>query len=255
MGIGIKSELGRGDGLAYNTPGMPGAAEISTSVFDPVLCECVYRWFSAEGWQVLDPFAGGSVRGIIAGMLGRRYWGSDLRAEQIEANVAQASEIAPVAMPRWVCGDSTDTVADAPDADLIFSCPPYGDLEVYSDDPKDLSAMRPDAFDAGYREIIRRSVGRLKRDRFACFVVGNYRDGRGLYRDLVGLTVSAFEAAGAGYYNEAVLVNAVGTGAMRVSGQFSASRKLVKVHQNVLVFVVGDPKKASAAMGAVQCSS
>jgi DNA modification methylase len=29
---------------------------------------------------VLDPFAGGSVRGIIASKLGRRYYGIDLSA-------------------------------------------------------------------------------------------------------------------------------------------------------------------------------
>ena len=29
--------------------------------------------------------------------------------------------------------------------DFIFSCPPYGDLEVYSDDPNDLSRMKPSA--------------------------------------------------------------------------------------------------------------
>ena len=37
-----------------------------TSVFDPVLCEVAYRWFSPPGGHVLDPFAGGSVRGILA---------------------------------------------------------------------------------------------------------------------------------------------------------------------------------------------
>lgn len=41
-----------------------------TSIFDPVLCELVYRWFSPESGTVLDPFAGGSVRGIVASKLG-----------------------------------------------------------------------------------------------------------------------------------------------------------------------------------------
>ena len=59
---------------------------VGTSVFDPVLVELAYRWFSPEGGQVVDPFAGGSVRGIVAGALGRHYWGCDLRPEQIAAN-------------------------------------------------------------------------------------------------------------------------------------------------------------------------
>ena len=29
-----------------------------TSIFDPVLCEIAYRWFSPVGGLILDPFAG-----------------------------------------------------------------------------------------------------------------------------------------------------------------------------------------------------
>lgn len=57
-----------------------------TSVFDPVLCELAYRWFNVPKGNVLDPFAGGSVRGIVASVLGMRYLGVDLRQEQVEAN-------------------------------------------------------------------------------------------------------------------------------------------------------------------------
>lgn len=37
-----------------------------TSVFDPVLCEIAYRWFSPKGGVILDPFAGGSIRLPVA---------------------------------------------------------------------------------------------------------------------------------------------------------------------------------------------
>lgn len=83
-----------------------------TSVFDPVLCELAYRWFSPENGQIVDPFAGGSVRGIVAGALGRNYWGCDLRQEQIDANELQAKSIDPVITPKWVCGDSMETLPD-----------------------------------------------------------------------------------------------------------------------------------------------
>ena len=36
---------------------------------------------------------------------------------------------------------------------------------------------------------------------------------------------------------------------MRAGKQFEASRKLGKSHQNVIVFVKGDPKAATAAIG------
>ena len=218
----------------------------NTSVFDPVLCELAYRWFCGGGGQVVDPFAGGSVRGIVAGMLGRRYWGCDLRQEQIDANEQQAADINPPVLPKWVCGDSMDTLADAPEADFVFSCPPYGDLEKYSDDPRDLSAMEWHTFVAAYKRIILRAVGRMKPDTFACFVVGDFRDGRGFYRNFVSETIDGFEQAGARLYNEAILATPVGTAAMRVTKQFEASRKMAKTHQNVLVFCKGDWKKAAA---------
>jgi DNA modification methylase len=80
-----------------------------TSIFDPVVCELAYSWFTAPGHQVLDPFAGGSVRGIVAGMLGRKYQGHELRAEQVAANLAQCAKIAPQAAIAYVTGDSAKT--------------------------------------------------------------------------------------------------------------------------------------------------
>lgn len=253
--LGISGELGR-SAKAYNihgwvedkreTVGWEGCIHgDGTSIFDPTLCELVYRWFSQAGGQIVDPFAGGSVRGIVAGCLGRNYWGCDLRPEQIAANEKQADEIAPQVRPVWVCGDSMETLTDAPDADLIFSCPPYGDLEKYSDDPRDLSSMEWHTFSAQYKRIILRAVGKMKPDTFACFVVGDFRDSKGFYRNFVSATIDGFEQCGARLYNEAILATPVGTAAMRVTKQFDASRKMAKVHQNVLVFCKGDPRKAT----------
>ena len=220
-----------------------------TSIFDPVLCELIYRWFSPEGGQVVDPFAGGSVRGVVASILGRRYWGSELRREQVEANREQGREITPDFPPRWVCGDSIETMEEAPEADLIFSCPPYGDLEKYSDDPRDLSTQEYHTFLANYKRIILRSYKRLKEDRFACFIVGEFRDRRGHYRNFVGDTVKAFQEVGFHYYNEGILVTPTGSLPMRAGKQFKASRKWGKGHQNILVFCKGSGKQATQAIG------
>lgn len=257
--MGIKGEVGRDEDLTYSgaaksfdhyrvKEGTRDATDTQgTSLFDPVLCELAYRWFSGAGAQIIDPFAGGSVRGIVAGALGRYYWGCDLRSEQIKANERQAEDIVPLVRPTWICGDSRDTLAYAPESDLLFTCPPYGDLEQYSDDLLDLSAMSWTGFTIAYRLILQKAVARLKNNRFAVLVVGNFRDTTtGMYRDLVGETVLAMSAEGLGYYNEAVLVTSVGSASMRVSKQFDAGRKFCKTHQNVLVFCKGDWRKAAA---------
>ena len=134
----------------------------------------------------------------------------------------------------------------------MLSCPPYWNLEVYSDDPADLSAMGREAFFAAYAEIIAGAVGRLREDRFAVWVIGDVRDAKGFFVNLPGRTVEAFEAAGARFYNDAILATAVGSLPIRAGRQFEASRKLGRTHQNVLVFCKGDPKRATAACGPVE---
>lgn len=214
------------------------------SIFDPVLCELSYRWFCPEGGRILDPFAGGSVRGIVAGSLGYHYTGIDLRDDQVQANRKQAS-ILSLENLEWIAGDSNEVLDEVEfkDIDFVYSCPPYADLEKYSDDPKDLSNMDYADFKEVYFSIIKKAVAQLKEDRFACFVVGDVRDKKGFYYNFVSDTIQAFKDAGMELYNEIILVNTVGSLAIRVRRQFNGGRKVGKMHQNVLVFYKGDPKK------------
>jgi len=96
------------EGLTYGEIEMSGPPASGTSIFDPVLCELSYRWFCQLGGLILDPFAGGSVRGIVASKLGRAYVGVDLRPEQVEANRFQAERICDDPLPIWHEGDSRD---------------------------------------------------------------------------------------------------------------------------------------------------
>ena len=246
--IGPDGKFPRGD---LHT-GVDAESGAGTSIFDPVLCECIYTWFSPSGGKVLDPFAGGSVRGIVAQWLQRDYTGIELRPEQVEANKQQAREIG--VSPLWIVGDAVNVKVLVPgEYDLLFSCPPYYDLEVYSDLDGELSALPAYAdFLAQYRQIVADALGLLKDNRFACFVVGDVRDKRGHYRNFVSDTIAAFQDGGAVLYNEAILVTAVGSLPIRVGRQFSAGRKLGKTHQNVLVFVKGDWRKAVEACGPVE---
>src|SRR5690606_26683913 len=116
----------------------------------------------------------------------------------------------------------------------------------------DLSNMDRDEFFAAQAQIIAAAVARLRADRFAVWIVGDVRDADGCYVNLPGRTVEAFEAAGARFYNDAILVTAVGSLPVRAGRQFAASRKLGRTHQNVLVFVKGDPRRATEACGLVE---
>jgi len=216
-----------------------------TSIFDPVLTELMYKWFCPKNGKIFDPFAGGSVRGIVANYLGYKYTGIDLSKVQIESNREQAKNILKNNLPEWIVGDGKDCLTIAKGKyDFIFSCPPYGNLEVYSDDEKDLSTLDYPDFLKAYFQIIIRSTKMLKQNRFACFVVANFRDKKtGFYNTLVSDTIRAFQKAGALYYNECILVTAIGSLPIRIKNQFKSGRKIGKTHQNVLIFYKGNPKE------------
>lgn len=242
--------------LAGGRKDEPEGGTSGTSIFDPVLCELAYRWFAPEGGLVLDPFAGGSVRGITAALLGRSYHGIDLAAGQVEANRAQWEEIGPAApaapTPTWYVGDSRALSAILPEGllyDLVFTCPPYGDLERYSDDPADISTMGYSAFMESFGHIIKAAAERLRDNRFMVLVVGDFRGPDGAYRGFVADTIGAAAKAGLALYNDAVLVTAVGSLSIRAGRYFSGSRKLGKSHQNVLVFLKGDARRAHEELG------
>lgn len=218
-----------------------------TSVFDPVLCELVYRWFCPDGGLILDPFAGGSVRGVVASILGYPYCGVEVREEQVEANLLQAQQIG--VSPHWILGDSLGIDGLLPQGrmfDLVFACPPYYDLEVYSARADDGSAKQSyGEFMRWYTKIFQQCVDRLRQNRFLVVVVGEIRNREtGIYRNFVGDTIRCFtKYCGLSYYNEMILVTAVGSLPIRVNRQFTKGRKVGKTHQNVLVFYKGDVSK------------
>jgi hypothetical protein len=260
--FGIRSELGRASDLVFwgGKPTSESRQRIlaigsgATSTFDPVLCEILYRWFCPAGGTVFDPFAGGSVRGIVASILNRNYLGIDLSEKQVGANTIQANELLSGRrfQPKWVIGDSAVLASRVESCDFLFSCPPYGDLEVYSEDPRDLSTMGYTNFIDTYRKIIARSTERLKQDRFACFVVGDFRDNDGNYHGFPSDTIRCFRDAGLSLYNDAILLTAFGSLPLRAALIFR-SRKLGKAHQNILIFCKGDPRKAASTCEPYSC--
>ena len=257
LATGIRSELGRDGELLFGK--MPEnimknqKLAKQTSIFDPVLCELDYTWFTNHGDSILDPFAGGSVRGIVAGMMGRSYTGIDLREEQVSENIRQSEEL-HVDGAEWFSGDSLDMDNILGDRmfDHVFTCPPYGDLEVYSSDERDISNMSTDDFNDVYSEIIRVASRHLRDDRFMTVVVGNYRDRHGSVQDLQGVTVRAAESAGLRYYNDCILETAIGTLPIRTGNQFSKTRKVGRRHQYVLNFVKGDERAATVRLEEIE---
>lgn len=255
-GLGIKSELGR-DAICVSMKQWSdekrqqgdlkgNIIKSDTSIFDPVLCEICYRWFNVDGGKILDPFAGGSVRGIVANVLGYEYLGIDLSEKQIQANYDNANElVCDMAKLNWVNDDSinVDKYVDDESVDMIFTCPPYYDLEVYSDKENDLSNMSFEDFEKAYTTILKKCFKKLKNNRFGIIVISDVRDKKGNYRNLLEITKKAICDENIGFYNDIVLLNQLTTACLRAEKFFTASRKVVRIHQNVLVFYKGNQKE------------
>ena len=237
----------------FSARGADAKTAESVSIFDPYLCELMYRWFSIKGMRVLDPFAGGCVRGVVASVLGRYYFGIDLSNTQVETNNAQYHTLTSrytniSGTTEWIVGDSNDvldTLQQEEKFDMVFTCPPYYNLEKYSDNPKDLSNLETyGLFLEKYGSILDKSAKLLKEDSFFVIVVSELRANshdikESQYVGFVADTINILRNSGLKYYNEIILENNIGSLPIRAPKNFSRRRKIGRHHQNILVFYKG----------------
>lgn len=252
--IGDKTETREGSWAIHNLQyGKWGKGMPTASLLDPVLAELVARWWCPEGGQTLDMFAGDTVFGFVSATLGRPFAGIELRPEQAELNQARCTAAGLAAT--YHCADARQAAELLPAAsvDLVFSCPPYFDLEVYSELPADASAQPTyQAYLELMREAFAAALSCLKPDRFFVLVLGDVRDKAGVYRHLVSDCADLCRQLGLHLYNQLVLVNSVGTAAVRAGRYMSPGRKVVTVHQSMLVFWHGDPRQVGEVMGPLE---
>lgn len=212
------------------------------SILDPVMAEIVCRWFGQENGTAFDCFAGDSVFGFVAAHLGNDFTGIELRDKQAALNNERVEGM----KARYICDDGQNVAQhiEPESQDLLFSCPPYFDLEKYSDLPNDASNQ------GSYEDFIKilenaftGAVSCLKQNRFAAICVGDVRDkNTGFYYDFCGDIKRIFKENGMRLYNEIILVEQTASTALRAS-RYMDSRKVAKTHQHLLVFFKGDPKK------------
>lgn len=223
-------------------PNIGGKGFQTASSLDPVLSEIICRWFCPEGGTAFDTFAGDVEFGYVAGTLGHKYTGIELRQEQVDSNTKRTAGLPTT----YICDDGRNVNKHiaANSQDLYFSCPPYYDLEQYSDLENDASNQETYAdFYKILDEAFTNGIKCLKDNRFAVIVVANIRDKKtGAYYDFTGDIIDTFTRNGMLFYNDIILVDSIGTAAIRAK-RYMKNRKVAKCHQNVLVFYKGDPKK------------
>jgi len=154
------------------------------SKFSYGLSEFVLEYWSDIDDLILDPFSGWAIRGAVAITMGRRYIGYEISFEMRETAVEFIERITGQtrlegAWGEWeiILGDGCLCQGIEDDSiDLIFTCPPYHDLEKYPDVEGQLSSIIEYEdfldrigyfFDSSYRV--------LKPDKYCAIVVADWR--------------------------------------------------------------------------------
>lgn len=258
LGISFKEYLDKYVDEATKEREASKVLSAGVSLFDPVLAEIICKWFTpGAGSRIFDCFAGDTQKGLVFGKCGYQFTGIELRQEQVDINnrILSEHETMPI---QYICDDGRNVAShfDSSSQDLLFSCPPYFDLEVYSDLPNDASnqGTYEDFIDI-LRNAFTAALGCLKDDRFAVIVVGDVRNKKtGCYYDLCGDIKRIFRDNGAELYNELILVETGASTALR-AGRYMESRKVAKMHQNILVFYKGNPKNIKSNFPKIEYAS
>ena len=218
----------------------------NASVLDPVACEVILRFFMPIGGKhVYNPFGGGVQFGFVTGANGYSYVSSEIRQNQCDANNAICQDLPGKAI--WVKSDSS-TYEPTEKADLVFTCPPYYQVEDYLDyDGKppagELNSIPTyeefrDTLFAGYKK----GIEALNDNCFFVVMTGDSRDKNGAYYGCEAEHEIFFKQQGLHIYNKIVYLECEFTRLAHAKRTLHY-RKFPKREQKILIFYKGDMNK------------
>jgi DNA modification methylase len=207
------------------------------SVFPAPLVEWVLLRYAPPGSRILDAFAGGPPRAVVAAIMGYEYVGFDIRQEQIDEDKSVLIDLGLDRNCHYHLGDGCLLEGLSETFDCALTCPPYWNLEQYSDLPSDLSSMKDyGTFSDAMYNCARAHRKHMKPGAFVCIVVGPFRDKKtGELIDFPAHTVMNFQDAGFIYWQQIVLSKNFASAAKRSTNSWKG-HKLVPAHEFLLVF-------------------
>ena len=202
------------------------------SVFNPQLAQMILAAYCEPNSKIYDPFGGGGTRGYIATKMGHSYTGIEIRPEEVERIKNQ--------MVDWgvyfnIINDDSAIYKPTDKYDFCFTCPPYYDLELYSDLEGDLSNQKSyESYLQKLKLIIENVYSSLNDNCFAIFVVGNFRHSSGKLEHLNGDLVKIAKECGFILWDELIWCGASNVALTRC-GKFEVNRKCVRMHEYVII--------------------
>lgn len=207
------------------------------SVFPAPLVEwSLLRYGGKEGGRILDAFAGGPPRGLVSTIMGYEYHGWEIRKSQIDENKAVLKKLG-LKGATYHHEDGRFLEGAEGQFDCALTCPPYFDLEVYSDQDDDLSNSGSySEFNAGMWLCAQAHRPLMKPGAFVLIVISLFRDRK--TKELIDFrshTVENFREAGFEFHQEIILSKNWGSAAIRAANAWKG-QKLVPRDERLLVF-------------------
>ena len=238
-------DVGIVKGGAATARGGGYAKNMRYSIYNPTQAQFILKYYTEEGWDILDPFAGRGTRSLMTLRLGRNYYGIDSCGQTVTQNISKIEQNKFKNEWEIKLGDGTKANEVYPNQifDAVFTCPPYYNIEKYSGGEGDLSHMKDDQFDQRIELMFQNLKGMVKKSNYKekkfhplIFTVGTVRRGDGGLLDMDKSFQDAASNAGFLLHDKLITVNnAPGAGfTFRRNWEY---KFLCKTHETTLVFV------------------
>ena len=209
------------------------------SGFNSALAEFIIKYWSEPNDLILDPFHGWGTRALISINLNRRYIGYDVSPitynwlkEFFDSQITlNQDKIKPILYNKD--GLKIEDIDDG-SVDLIFTCPPYFNIEKYETCEEQLSDINNyDLFLAKLGKGIEKYYQVLKNEKFCIFVVGDWRVNGELKlfsQDVINLFLKNK------FLMHDFIIHKLNSVAIVGCANFEANNFVCKSHEYVLVF-------------------
>ena len=211
------------------------------SQFNPVIAEKIIRIWSEPHDKILDPFAG-RARGLMAQLHNRQYVGYEISpkvCKQLQERLARQGLGKGYQHAPQVLNKDSRTIDYGEMFDLVFSCPPYWNVEDYNEaygesNPGQLSDFKKyEDFLVDYEAIIGKCFKALKKGKYAVWVVSDIRRDKKLI-PFAADTIRIFQKQG--FTPHDIVINKLNSLAVLGIGSALENKYTPKVHEYILVF-------------------
>jgi len=196
--------------------------------------EWILRYWSMKGSVVVDPFAGRATRAVVSSKLERHYTGYEISPDTFKKSKELYSDNG--ISPTLYLGDGCKMYnTEDESAHLVFTCPPYFNIEKYENVDCQLSSIDSyDIFLEKISECVSNIFRVLKPGGFVCWKVGDWRDSTD-FRLFSHDSISIFKSNNFKIWDMIIIKNNSPFAALQ-AGKSASKRKTSKIHEYLLVF-------------------